>query len=97
MQHCCEYMTDVLLEKKFYIGYGPCYREYFIYDKSCFNAGYMLWYCPWCAKKLPSSTRDQWFEILEKEYHLDDPWSDEQEKLVPKEFTTDEWWQKRGL
>src|SRR5690348_5911143 len=97
MQHCCEYMTDALLEKKIYVGYGPRYREYFIYDKSGFNNGYLLWHCPWCAKKLPSSVRDQWFEVLEKEYNLDDPWSDEQEKLVPKEFTTDEWWKKRGL
>lgn len=53
--------------------------------------------CPWCSKKLPESLRDKWFEFLEKEYSLDDPHREEQEKLIPEEFKTDEWWKERGL
>jgi len=97
MKHCCEYMARVLQEKKVNIGYGPCYREYFVSHKNSSTDGNLLLYCPWCAKKLPNSVRDEWFEILEKEYGLDDPWGFEQEKLIPEEFTTDEWWKKRGL
>jgi hypothetical protein len=56
-----------------------------------------IMYCPWCSKKLPERLRDKWFETLEKEYNLDDPCREEQEKWIPKEFETDEWWKKRGL
>lgn len=97
MKHCCEIMTDTLSENRVYIGYQPKYREYFVHRKNDKIVVLGLLYCPWCGKKLPKGLRKQWFKILKKEYNLDDPWSDEQEKLVPKEFTTDEWWQKRGL
>ena len=97
MKHCCENMTDVLLENRLYIGYNPKFREYFVNRKDDKMIVFGLIYCPWCAKKLPISVRSQWFEALEKEYGLDDPWSDEQDKLLPEEFKTDEWWKKRGL
>ena len=61
------------------------------------NAVQRIIYCSWCNKKLPESLRDEWFEILEKEYNLDDPHREEQEKLIPEEFKTDEWWKKRDL
>ncbi len=97
MTHCCNHMARTLSEKKVYINYRPHFREYFVNHKGSSSDGYVLWYCPWCGIKLPESLRDEWFDILEKEYGLDDPWSLEQEKLVPKEFTTDEWWKQRGL
>ena len=97
MEHCCGMMMDTLLENRVYIGYQPKYREYFVNRKDSKIIVLNLLHCPWCGKDLPNSVRDQWFDILEKEYGLDDPWSDEQEKLVPKEFTTDEWWKKRNL
>jgi hypothetical protein len=49
-----------------------------------------------CGKKLPLSLRDEWFEILEKEYGLENPYEEDRKK-VPKEFWTDEWWKNRGL
>jgi hypothetical protein len=53
-------------------------------------------FCPWCGTKLPVSLSDDWFDILEDEYDIEDP-SDEDRKCVPPEFQTDEWWRKRGL
>jgi hypothetical protein len=41
--------------------------------------------------------KDEWFDILEKEYELDNPaWDLEQKEKIPAEFKTDEWWKKRG-
>ncbi len=96
-KYCCEALNEILTENRAHINYFPKYREYYI-DRKCDPTGaYDISHCPWCGTKLPESLRDQWFDILEKEYGLDDPWSLGQEKLVPKEFTTDEWWKQRGL
>ena len=85
------------------IRYSPTYREYYLLmledgkKRGNLLAVQRIFYCPWCNTKLPQDLRDEWFEILEKEYNLDDPDSKEQEKLIPEEFKTDEWWKKRGL
>ena len=96
LTHCCKLMNEFLNDQ---IGYDPSFREYFIplCYKSRITAIQCLDYCPWCGQKLPPRLRNEWFEILEKEYGLDDPDSKEQEKLVPAEFHTDEWWKTRGL
>ena len=98
-EHCCELMEMFLADPRIALTYSPMYREYDIplQYKNKTMALQGLFYCPWCSKKLSDSVRQDWFEILDKEYNLDNPWSDEQEKLVPKEFRTDEWWKKRGL
>jgi hypothetical protein len=54
-------------------------------------------HCPWCGTMLPLDLIDKWEEVLKKEYGISDPWSSQQEKLIPAEFQTDEWWKKRGL
>jgi hypothetical protein len=95
--HCCNTMDRVLNENKAHVGYAAQYREYYIDARNEPIIIYQIYYCPWCNKQLPKDLRDEWFEVLETEYHLDDPWSHEQEKLVPQEFKTDEWWIKRGL
>lgn len=99
MIHCCEQMQTSVDDERVQIGYEPIYREYFIplLYKGKIIAIQCLNCCPWCAKKLPTNLTDEWFEILQKEYGLDDPDSKEQSKLVPEEFKTDEWWKKRGL
>ena len=96
-KHICKILDEILSGGKAHIDYIPKYREYHVNCKDNPMTSYHLLYCPWCGKKFPKQLRRLWFEILEKEYNLDDPWSDEQEKLVPKEFTTDEWWKKRSL
>ena len=97
--HCCQLMSDFVNDERIQIGYDPITRDYFIplLYKGKITALQCLCYCPWCNKKLPTSLNNKWFEILEKEYGLDDPDSREQEKLIPKEFKTDEWWKKRNL
>ena len=55
-----------------------------------------LHYCPWCGVKLPDVLNAKIFDVLEKEYGIDNPdiW---EFTNVPEEFKTDEWWKKRGL
>ena len=98
-QHCCELMDMFSVDPRIPLLYSSMYREYYIplIYKGEITAQQSLFYCSWCAKQLPQSLRDEWFDILEKEYGLDDPWGLEQEKLIPKEFNTDEWWKKKGL
>lgn len=98
-QHCCDLISDSINDQRIQIGYEPTFREYFIplLYKEKITAIQCLYYCPWCGKKLPKDLRDEWFNILETEYHLDDPRSKEQEKLVPEAFKTDEWWKKLNL
>jgi hypothetical protein len=93
--YCCgalDYqMESVLCPVK----YNKQWREYSIRDAKSTSLSLMM-FCPNCGTTLPSSLRDQWFDILEKEYGLEDPIEDDK-KQVPKEFLTDEWWKKRGL
>lgn len=101
--HCCELMDLFLDDIRVPIVYSPVSREYSLLmledgkKRGRMHAVQRIVYCPWCNKKLPESLRDKWFEILEKEYNLDDPRREEQESLIPEEFKTDEWWKKRGL
>ena len=60
---------------------------------------YAIYYCPFCGTRFPRSLWDDWYSILDEEYHL--TWGDEPlEEFLPKlppEFRSDEWWKKRGL
>ena len=84
--------------------YSPDHRSYTIsapralVKKNIVWLGYRVDFCPFCGTKLPKDLTEEWFDILEKEYGLDDPYYyPEQKKLIPEEFKTDEWWKKRGL
>ena len=57
----------------------------------------VIYYCPWCGKKLPINLSDKWFEILKKEHGIDYPFDDPDRKNIPEEFKSDEWWKKRNL
>lgn len=103
LEHCCDTMNDSLHNPDTMLSYSPRYREYFLLvlrengTREQISALQGIFHCPWCNKKLPESTRDQWFDILEKDYQLEDPWDKEQENRIPNEFKTDEWWIKRKL
>jgi hypothetical protein len=93
--YCCgslEYQIESVLCP---VGYSKQWREYSIRDFKSTSVSLMM-FCPNCGTKLPSSLRDQWFDILEKEYGLEGP-IEEDKKQIPKEFLTDDWWKKRGL
>lgn len=53
-------------------------------------------FCPRCGTKFPHELGDEWYEILQEEYGIEDP-MDEDAHRLPEEFKTDEWWKKRGL
>lgn len=100
MNYCCDYMNIFINDPRVPIKYIPRLREYYIPSIE-FGAEtrviQVVYHCPWCGAKLPESVRDQYFDILESEYHLElNPDMHEQEGF-PEEFKTDEWWKKRGL
>ena len=96
MKHCCKEMTFFLEENKVAVNYSVKDREYSINLKNS-HAIQLIKYCPWCGAKLPKELSDEWFKILEKEYGIECPLSNEEKHKIPKEFKTDEWWKKRGL
>lgn len=96
--HCC-FDMDSMLENNdelYNLKYIPKTREYYL---KSLEGPYCrtIEFCPWCGTQLPRNLRDDWFDILEEEYGLDDPGWPEQEAKMPAEFFTDEWWKKRGL
>jgi hypothetical protein len=91
--YCCLTMDIHLSKKGTILRYDSQYREYTVGFP---NGGVLIQYCMFCGKKLPLSVRKEWYAILEEEYGLESP-DEEDEKKVPKEFWTDEWWKKRGL
>ena len=93
--YCCGALQYEVENKYCPVEYSQKWREYTIRDFSSTSKSLML-FCPNCGTKLPTSLRDEWFDILEKEYGLEDPLYDDKEK-VSQEFLTDEWWKKRGL
>ena len=97
--HCCSFMRDFTPDYRIQINYEPILREYSIplLYKGKITALQRIFYCPWCGTILPKSLNDEWFAILEKEYGLNDPDSNEQKNMIPEEFKTDEWWKKRRL
>ena len=98
--HCC-FVMDYSVDKSnpeniSPTDYSPKFREYYL-QATIGPGGRQIDYCPYCGTKLPQGLSDMWFDILEKEYGLDDPGWPEQRDMVPAEFFTEEWWKKRKL
>src|ERR1700730_11265955 len=93
--YCCKALNCQIQDNHCPIKYNKKWREYSVQDFSSTSLSLMM-FCPNCGTRLPSSLRDEWFDILEQEYGLEDPMDDDKGK-VSKEFLTDEWWKKRGL
>lgn len=91
--YCCGALNYQIEDKYCPVNYNKKWREYSIRDFSSTSVSLMV-FCPNCGTKLPSSLRDNWFDILEKEYGIDDPMEDDKKK-VPKEFLSEEWWKLR--
>ena len=98
-QFCCLDM-DLMLEnvdQLYNVQYNHAIRQYCL---KSLEGPYIrtIEFCPWCGTQLMKCLKDEWFDILEKEYGLDSPaWDLEQREKIPAEFKTDEWWKKRGL
>jgi hypothetical protein len=89
---CCETFDEAIRDNRFPLYYEAKDRNYFIGS----GVLHLLYYCPWCAFKFPKDLRDEWCDILENEYKIDNPFSGDRRR-IPKEFRSDEWWKKRGL
>lgn len=96
MIHCCNLMDEFLSDIRIPLNYYPRIREYFLPLKES-SAIQLLFYCPWCAQKLPKDLRDEFFEILEKEYGIEEDLNIFKNPHLPEEFKSDAWWKKRGL
>lgn len=92
-------MDLFLNDERIPILYEAIYKEYKmpLFYKNKIEGMQHLFFCPWCGVKLPKSLRHEWINILENEYHINNPMRDEQAELIPIEFKTKEWWVKRGL
>jgi hypothetical protein len=93
--HCCDQMDSLLNRGQTAIAYNEILREYSILDQHLAStARQEMIFCPWCGKRLPASLRDEWFEVMEREFGIDDPNSS---PPGPQEMHTDAWWRKRRL
>lgn len=87
-------MEHVLSDPRSPLRYSPKFREYQLFLRKTTSI-YGLLYCPWCGTKLPEDVRDQYYDLLINTYKID-PYDHAAENF-PQEFTSDEWWKKRGL
>ncbi len=93
---CCRDM-EILGLKENIVSYNKIFREYY-FTSNKGNVITTLSYCPWCGSKLSKDLREEFFNALETEYNLDLSIADIKDcKILPEEFTTDEWWKKRKL
>lgn len=93
MKYCCELMQTNLEDGRVMIGYDESFRRYYIPLSWPHKSTQGISFCPWCGSKLPKALNDEWFDVLEKEYGINDPFK----QNYPSEFATDEWWAKRNL
>lgn len=93
--YCCGALQYEAEDKYCPVEYSPKWREYTIRDFSSTSKSLML-FCPNCGIRLPSSLRDEWFDMLENQYGLEEPLHEDKDK-VPEEFWIDKWWKERGL
>ena len=97
MEICCKSMESFIDDPRDPLDYNPIFREYYIkiHDRAVIIT---LVYCPWCGLKLPTSLRDEYFDILYNDYKLDISLSDcKTHPGIPKEFKSEAWWKKRNL
>lgn len=94
---CCDLLKICLDDIRVPLEYSPSFREYTIPLKGRV-ARQGISFCPWCGVKLPEDLRDEWIDILEKEYGIEDPFFVRMDGGdLPKDFLSDEWWKKRNL
>ncbi len=98
VQYCCNRMNLAAEDKDNPVRYNPIFREYCV--KLIPNAiiAELINACPWCGYKFPKPLIEQFFEIVETEYGIEDGYLEIfKNKKLPKEFHSDEWWKKRKL
>ena len=101
---CCKKMEAFLSEHNSPLSYEPYTRSYSLEysyvknnDPNQVVVAELIYYCPWCGKKLPKELMDEWAEIVNEKFGLDDTLDRKQIEELPQELKTDEWWKKREL
>jgi RHS repeat-associated protein len=91
--HCCESMSESVLDSNLPIRYVGRFREYGISITDGGSSFQEIYFCPWCGKQLPSSLRDLWFDTLYDELRLEDA----DDPAIPKEMHSSMWWKNRKI
>ena len=91
--YCCQLMEKFTVDYRVGIDYYSVYREYYLDTTSLLKQ--TINYCPFCGSKLPKGLSEEYFNILEKNYKIYN--IEENEKNIPREFKSDQWWKKRNL
>lgn len=101
--HCCTQMANVCQLNcdqhndafecpDVLISYNEKFDEYGIIIRDGGSALSMIYYCPYCGAKLPSSKRDLWFSTLEKMGFYDPV-----DQSIPDEYKSSEWYKEFNL
>ncbi|WCM86431.1 DUF6980 family protein [Acidovorax sp. NCPPB 3576] len=77
-------MCDQVISDDFNLEFIPKFREYGI-NYVGGGSYQVIDFCPWCGKKLSSSLREVWFEVLDR-IGL------EPEDDIPLEMQSEAWW-----
>lgn len=95
---CCERIEQAILSEDSPIEYVPVFREHKI--RCVFNVIVCerIDFCPWCSYVFPKGLRNEFMRIVKRDYYITDGILDIFEnKDLPEEFKSDEWWKNRGL
>jgi hypothetical protein len=84
MHDCTGFTVD--LNEEAALIYTPKFREYGIQIFDGGSSFMVIRYCPWCGMELPTSLRDQWFDVIDQ-LGL----ASESEQL-PAQYRSDAWW-----
>lgn len=88
---CCDEIARHLEEGEVALSYADRFREYGIKILDGGSATQMIGFCPWCGTNLPTSLRDEWFDVLDElGLEAGDP-------KIPEEMSSGMWWRRRGL
>ena len=88
-ERSCNFMAEMLDEGSVSITFLPRFREYGI-DLRESEAFQLMYFCPWCGKKLPEPLRDQCAKELEAMGH--ELFDDDD---IPEKYKTDAWWREK--
>jgi hypothetical protein len=90
-------MTECTHHPDIPLNYQPVFRRYIIPLIGPTADFQQIFFCPWCGIKLPESLEEIYYEILEKEHGIAQGLDIQNDRRIPKEFKSNEWWKKRGL
>jgi hypothetical protein len=88
---CCEQMETAINSPEIPLNFNAKFREFGIAILDGGSSVLEITHCPWCAKKLPGSLRQKWFDELEKRG------IDPATGAIPPEFTDARWYAGKDI